>query len=82
MGSNGTGRRAAGEALRPQDRGQNAQKSDRDHRRRGAASYIRHDEIDSLGREYVMTWTSDITGVLLYTVLGTLLVISWIYAPA
>jgi hypothetical protein len=37
---------------------------------------------DSLGREYVMTWTSDITGVLLYTVLGTLLVISWIYAPA
>jgi hypothetical protein len=29
-----------------------------------------------------MAWTSDITGILLYTILGTLLVISWIYVPA
>ena len=29
-----------------------------------------------------MTWTSDSTGVLLYTILGTLLVMSWIYIPA
>jgi hypothetical protein len=29
-----------------------------------------------------MTWTSVGTGVLLYTILGTLLVISWIYIPA
>jgi len=29
-----------------------------------------------------MTWTSDGAGILLYTILGTLLVISWIYIPA
>jgi hypothetical protein len=29
-----------------------------------------------------MTWTSDATAVLLYTILGTLLVMSWIYIPA
>jgi hypothetical protein len=29
-----------------------------------------------------MTWTSDSTGVLLYTILGTLLVLSSIYVPA
>ena len=29
-----------------------------------------------------MTWTSDGAGVLLYTILGTLFVISWIYIPA
>jgi len=29
-----------------------------------------------------MTWSSDRTGVLLYTILGTLLVMSWIYVPA
>jgi hypothetical protein len=29
-----------------------------------------------------MTWTSDSTAVLLYTILGTLLVMSWIYIPA
>jgi hypothetical protein len=29
-----------------------------------------------------MTWTSDRTGVLLYTILGTLLVLSSIYIPA
>jgi hypothetical protein len=29
-----------------------------------------------------MTWTSEGMGVLLYTILGTLLLISWIYIPA
>jgi hypothetical protein len=29
-----------------------------------------------------MTWTSDSTGVLLYTILGMLLVLSSIYIPA
>jgi len=29
-----------------------------------------------------MTWTSVGTGVLLYTILGTLLVMSWMYVPA
>jgi hypothetical protein len=43
---------------------------------------IPDNEIDSLGREYVMAWSSDNTGVLLYTILGTLLVISWICVPA
>src|SRR5262249_29662937 len=31
---------------------------------------------------YAMTWTSDRTGILLYTMLGTLLVLSSIYVPA
>ena len=31
---------------------------------------------------YVMTWTSDRTGVLLYTIIGTLFVLSSIYLPA
>jgi hypothetical protein len=29
-----------------------------------------------------MTWTSDRTGVLLYTIIGTLFVLSTIYLPA
>ena len=29
-----------------------------------------------------MTWTSDRTGVLLYTIIGTLIVLSSIYLPA
>ena len=29
-----------------------------------------------------MTWTSDRTGVLLYTIIGTLVVLSSIYLPA
>jgi len=29
-----------------------------------------------------MTWTTDRTGVLLYAIFGTLLVMSWIYIPA
>ena len=31
---------------------------------------------------YVMTWTSDRTGVLLYTIIGMLIVLSSIYLPA
>ena len=30
----------------------------------------------------VMTWNSDGAGVLLYSILATLLVLSWIYIPA
>jgi hypothetical protein len=30
----------------------------------------------------VMTWNSDSAGVLLYSILATLLVLSWIYIPA
>jgi hypothetical protein len=38
---------------------------------------------DTLGRRgYVMTWTSDRAGVVLYTVLGMLIVLSSIYIPA
>ena len=33
-------------------------------------------------RRHAMTWTSDGVGVLFYTILGTLLVMSWIYIPA
>lgn len=29
-----------------------------------------------------MTWTSDRAGVLLYSMLATLVVLSWIYIPA
>jgi len=29
-----------------------------------------------------MTWSSDRTGVLLYAILATLFVMSWIYVPA
>jgi hypothetical protein len=35
-----------------------------------------------LRREYVMTWTSDGTGVLVYTILGMFLIRSSIYIPA
>jgi hypothetical protein len=47
---------------------------------RGAGLYIG----DMLGRrgEHVMTWTSDRAGVVLYTVLGMIIVLSSIYIPA
>jgi hypothetical protein len=47
---------------------------------RGAGLYI----CDTLGRrgEHVMTWTSDRAGVVLYTVLGMIIVLSSIYIPA
>jgi hypothetical protein len=44
--------------------------------------YIPDRQMHSLGRGYVMTWTSNSTGVLLYTILGTLLMLSSIYVPA
>jgi len=46
-------------------------------------SYIRQWKIHPLGRRgYVMAWTSDRTGVLLYTIIGMLFVLSTIYLPA
>jgi hypothetical protein len=33
-------------------------------------------------RREVMTWSSDSTSVLLYAILATLFVMSWIYVPA
>src|SRR5258708_25761478 len=57
-----------------------AQNSDADHRRRTAPE-ISLVQLWDEGR-CVMTWTSDSTGVLLYSVLATFLVLSWIYIPA
>jgi len=45
--------------------------------------YVPRNEMHSFGRRReAMTWSSDRTGVLLYAILGTLLVMSWIYVPA
>jgi hypothetical protein len=46
--------------------------------------YIPYGRIQSLGRRgYVMmTWTSDRTGIMLYTMLGAFLMLSSIYVPA
>jgi hypothetical protein len=50
---------------------------------RGAASYISDNRTHTLEEgEHVMTWTSDRAGVVLYTVLGMLIVLSSIYIPA
>jgi hypothetical protein len=50
---------------------------------RGAASYIGNNRTHTLEEgEHVMTWTSDRAGVVLYTVLGMLIVLSSIYIPA
>jgi hypothetical protein len=47
------------------------------------SSYVPDNEMHSFGRRReAMTWSSDRTGVLLYAILGTLLVMSWIYVPA
>jgi hypothetical protein len=58
-----------------------AQLCDADHRRAGG---LPSNIADTLGRrgEHVMTWTSDRAGVVLYTVLGMLIVLSSIYIPA
>jgi hypothetical protein len=49
----------------------------------GAASYIGDTKTHTLEEgEHVMTWTSDRAGVVLYTVLGMLIVLSSIYIPA
>jgi hypothetical protein len=45
-------------------------------------SYIPDQEMHPSPKESVMTWSSDRTSVLLYAILGTLLVMSWIYIPA
>ena len=51
--------------------------------RRGAASYIDDNRTHTLEEgEHVMAWTSDRAGVVLYTVLGMLTVLSSIYIPA
>jgi hypothetical protein len=47
---------------------------------RSAASYI--DDNRHTRWEHVMTWTSDRAGVVFYTVLGMLIVLSSIYIPA
>jgi hypothetical protein len=46
--------------------------------------YTPYGQIHSLGRRgYVMTtWTSDRTGILVYTILGALVMLSSIYVPA
>jgi hypothetical protein len=50
---------------------------------RGAASYIGDNRTHTLEEgKHVMTWTSDRAGVVLYTVLGMLVVLSSIYIPA
>jgi hypothetical protein len=46
-------------------------------------SYTPPRKIHLLGRRvHAMTWTSDRTGVLLYTIIGMLFVLSTIYLPA
>ena len=50
---------------------------------RGAASYTCDNRTHTLEEgEHLMTWTSDRAGVVLYTVLGMLIVLSSIYIPA
>jgi len=46
-------------------------------------SYVPDHEMHPFGRrKEVMTWSSDSTSVLLYAILATLFVMSWIYVPA
>jgi hypothetical protein len=46
-------------------------------------SYVPDHEMYSFGRRRAaMTWSSERTSVLLYAILATLLVMSWIYVPA
>jgi hypothetical protein len=47
------------------------------------SSYVPDNEMHPFGRRReVMTWSSDSTSVLLYAILATLFVMSWIYIPA
>ena len=47
------------------------------------SSYFPDNEMHPFGRRReVMTWSSDSTSVLLYAILATLFVMSWIYIPA
>src|SRR5215510_1839454 len=58
-------------------------KCEADHIRRAAFLICPGYEMHPFGRRReVMTWSSDSTGVLLYAILATLFVMSWIYVPA
>ena len=47
------------------------------------SSYVPDNEMHLFGtRRQVMTWSSDSMSVLLYAILATLFVVSWIYVPA
>jgi len=47
------------------------------------SSYVPDNEMHPFGRRReVMTWSSDSMSVLLYAILATLFVMSWIYVPA
>ena len=47
------------------------------------SSYVPDNEMHPFGRRSeVMTWSSDSMSVLLYAILATLFVMSWIYVPA
>ena len=47
------------------------------------SSYVPDNQMHSFGRRRdAMTWSSDRTGVLLYAILATFFVMSWIYVPA
>jgi hypothetical protein len=47
------------------------------------SSYVPDNEMHLFGtRRQVMTWSSDSMSVLLYAILATLFVMSWIYVPA
>src|SRR4029077_9388188 len=60
-----------------------AQMCDADHRRARRGLLYRQQQDTYVGRRgTVMTWTSDRAGVVLYTVLGMLIVLSSIYIPA
>jgi hypothetical protein len=59
-----------------------AQICDADHRRARRYFVYRPQQTHILEEGYVMTWTSDRAGVVLYTVLGMLVVLSSIYIPA
>jgi hypothetical protein len=60
-----------------------AQMCDADHRRARRGLLYRSQQTHTLEEgEHVMTWTSDRAGVVLYTVLGMLIVLSSIYIPA
>ena len=58
-------------------------KCEADHIRRAAFLICPGYEMHPFGRRReVMTWSSDSTSVLLYAILATLFVMSWIYIPA
>ena len=47
------------------------------------SSYVPDNEMHPFGRRReVMAWSSDTTSALLYAILATLFVMSWLYVPA